>query len=217
MLLCHFPSAVRARCNEYQASPESWDPLVPAPLRPPSRPAPRGGRRPGRGAQRPFANQKNRRAQNDLGRRPSTPQKRGAVDHAVATSPAYRSRAGSSGSLQAGSRLVAFVRPRPVSATPFWACEAAFSPSFAASTRRASEFDVRVLRRFAGFWRAPHHYRASSLVLEHHRSAQVLFGVVHAVPNHPRLPVPAQAAAAYDVVARREALMFEIGRVSMTD
>ena len=65
--------------------------------------------------------------------------------HAVATSPAYRSRAGSSGSLQAGSRLVAFVRPRPVSATPFWACEAAFSPSFAASTRRASEFDVRVL------------------------------------------------------------------------
>ena len=87
MLLCHFPSAVRARCNEYQASPESWDPLVPAPLRPPSRPAPRGGRRPGRGAQRPFANQKNRRAQNDLGRRPSTPQKRGAVDqgHSAAT------------------------------------------------------------------------------------------------------------------------------------
>ena len=32
--------------------------------------------------------------------------------HAVATSPAYRSRAGSSGSLQAGSRLVAFASPR---------------------------------------------------------------------------------------------------------
>ena len=49
--------------------------------------------------------------------------------HAVATSPAYRSRAGSSGSLQAGSRLVAFVRPRPDSATPFWACEVPFALS----------------------------------------------------------------------------------------
>ena len=35
--------------------------------RPPSPPAPRGGRGPGRGAQGAFANQKNRRAQNDLG------------------------------------------------------------------------------------------------------------------------------------------------------
>ena len=71
MLLCHLPSAVRPRGDEYQASPESRNPLVPVPLRPPSPPAPRGGRGPGRGAQRPFANQKNRRAQNDLGRRPS--------------------------------------------------------------------------------------------------------------------------------------------------
>ena len=73
--------------DAYQASPGSGDPLVPVPPRPPSPPAPRGGRGPGRGAQRPFANQKNRRAQNDLGRRPSTPQKRGAVDqgHSAAT------------------------------------------------------------------------------------------------------------------------------------
>ena len=61
--------------------------VVLRPPRLPSPPAPRGGRGPGRGAQRPFANQKNRRAQNDLGRRPSTPQKRGAVDqgHSAAT------------------------------------------------------------------------------------------------------------------------------------
>ena len=87
MLLCHLPSAARPRGNAYQASPESRDPLVTVPLRPPSPPAPRGDRGPGRGAQRPFANQKNRRAQNDLGRRPSTPQKRGAVDqgHSAAT------------------------------------------------------------------------------------------------------------------------------------
>ena len=71
MLLCHLPSAARPRGNAYQASPESRDPLVTVPLRPPSPPAPRGDRGPGRGAQRPFANQKNRRAQNDLGRRPS--------------------------------------------------------------------------------------------------------------------------------------------------
>ena len=38
--------------------------------------------------------------------------------HAVATSPAYRSRAGSSGSLQAGSRLVAYFVRRPLIA--FW-------------------------------------------------------------------------------------------------
>ena len=87
MLLCHLPSAARPRCNEYQASPESGDPLVPVPLRPPSPSAPHGGRGPGRGAQGPFANQKKRRAQNDLGRRPSTPQKRGAEDqgHSAAT------------------------------------------------------------------------------------------------------------------------------------
>ena len=49
VLLCHLPSAVRARCNEYQASPKSRNPLVPVPPRPPSPPTPRGGRGPGRG------------------------------------------------------------------------------------------------------------------------------------------------------------------------
>ena len=92
------------------------------------------------------------------------------------------------GLAQAGSRLVAFAGPRPVSATPFWACEVPFSPSLEASDARASEFDVRVLRLFSGSWRAPHQHGTSSAFLEHHRSAQVLFGVVHAVPNHPRLP-----------------------------
>ena len=38
----------------------------------------------------------------------------------MATSPAYRSRAGSSGSLQAGSRLVAYFFRRPLLA--FWTC-----------------------------------------------------------------------------------------------
>ena len=75
------------RCDAYQASLESGNPLVPVPLRLSSRPAARARRGPDRGAQRPFANQKNRRAQNDLGRRPTTPQKRGAVDqgHSAAT------------------------------------------------------------------------------------------------------------------------------------
>ena len=87
VLLCHLPSAARVRGNAYQASLESRNPLVPVSPRPPSPPSPRGGRGLGRGAQRPFANQKNRRAQNDLGRRPTTPQKRGAVDqgHSAAT------------------------------------------------------------------------------------------------------------------------------------
>ena len=85
--MCHLPSAARVRGNAHQASPESRNPLVPVPPRLLSPPAPHGGRGPGRGAQGPFANQKNRRAQNDLGRRPSTPQKRGAVDqgHSAAT------------------------------------------------------------------------------------------------------------------------------------
>ena len=85
--MCHLPSAARPRGNAYQASLESRNPLVPVSPRPPSPPSPRGGRGLGRGAQRPFANQKNRRAQNDLGRRPTTPQKRGAVDqgHSAAT------------------------------------------------------------------------------------------------------------------------------------
>ena len=80
------PRVARA-ADAYQASPESRNPLVPVPPSPPSPLGPHGGRGPGRGAQGPFANQKNRRAQNDLGRRPSTPQKRGAVDqgHSAAT------------------------------------------------------------------------------------------------------------------------------------
>ena len=67
--------------------PRSGKPARPSPDKAPEPLAPRGGRGPGRGAQRPFANQKNRRAQNDLGRRPSTPQKRGAEDqgHSAAT------------------------------------------------------------------------------------------------------------------------------------
>ena len=75
------------RCDAYQASLESGNPLVPVRLRLSSRPAALARRGPGRGARGPFANQKNRRAQNDLGRRPSTPQKRGAVDqgHSAAT------------------------------------------------------------------------------------------------------------------------------------
>ena len=59
--------------------------------------------------------------------------------------PRWRSRggggAGSSGSLQAGSRLVARVQPRPGPASPFWACEVPFSPSFAASD--APRFGIR--------------------------------------------------------------------------
>ena len=74
-------------CKGSQTPPASRNSVVLRLPRPPSPPGPRGGRGPGRGAQRPFANQKNRRAQNDLGRRPSTPQKRGAVDqgHSAAT------------------------------------------------------------------------------------------------------------------------------------
>ena len=60
------------RCDAYQASLESGNPLVPVLLRLSSRPAALARRGPGRGALGPFANQKNRRAQNDLGRRPST-------------------------------------------------------------------------------------------------------------------------------------------------
>ena len=56
-----------------QTPPASRNSLVLRPPSPPSPPAPRGGRGPGRGAPGPFANQKNRRAQNDLGRRPTTP------------------------------------------------------------------------------------------------------------------------------------------------
>ena len=58
------------RCDAYQASLESGNPLVPVPLRLSSRPAARARRGPDRGALGPFANQKNRRAQNDLGRSP---------------------------------------------------------------------------------------------------------------------------------------------------
>ena len=76
MLLCHLPSAVRPRGSAYQASPESRNPLVPVPPRLPSPPSPRGRRGPGRGAQGAFANQKNHRAQNDLGRSPPKAQHR---------------------------------------------------------------------------------------------------------------------------------------------
>ena len=77
----------RAARNGSQTPPASRNSVVVRPPRPPSPLGPRGGRGPGRGARGPFANQKNRRAQNDLGRRPSTPQKRGAVDqgHSAAT------------------------------------------------------------------------------------------------------------------------------------
>ena len=77
----------RAARNGSQTPPASMNSVLLRPPRPPSPPAPQGGRGPGRGAPGPFANQKNRRAQNDLGRRPSTPQKRGAVDqgHSAAT------------------------------------------------------------------------------------------------------------------------------------
>ena len=73
--------------DESQTPPATSNFVEFPPPRLPSPPTPRGGHGPGRGAQRPFANQKNRRAQNDLGRRPSTPQKRGAVDqgHSAAT------------------------------------------------------------------------------------------------------------------------------------
>ena len=64
------------RCDAYQASLESGNPLVPVPLRLSSRPAARARRGPGRGALGPFANQKNRRAQNDLGRSPPKAQHR---------------------------------------------------------------------------------------------------------------------------------------------
>ncbi len=56
-----------------QTPPATSNSVVVRPPRLPSPPSPRGRRGPDRGAQRPFANQKNRRAQNDLERRPSTP------------------------------------------------------------------------------------------------------------------------------------------------
>ena len=66
----------RRPCDGYQASPESRNPLVPVPPMLPSPPAPRWRRGPGRGAQGAFANQKNHRAQNDLGRSPPKAQHR---------------------------------------------------------------------------------------------------------------------------------------------
>ena len=80
-------AAPRARVDGSPTPPATRNSVVLPPPRPPSPPGPRPRRGPGRGAQGPFANQKNRRAQNDLGRRPSTPQKRGAVDqgHSAAT------------------------------------------------------------------------------------------------------------------------------------
>ena len=68
---CRRRARVGVHGDGSQASRESSYPLPPVPPRPPSPTAPRGGRGPGRGAQGPFANQKNRRAQNDLGRQSS--------------------------------------------------------------------------------------------------------------------------------------------------
>ena len=59
-----------------QTPPASRNFVLVRPPRPPSPPAPRGGRGPGRGAQGAFANQKNHRAQNDLGRSPPKAQHR---------------------------------------------------------------------------------------------------------------------------------------------
>ena len=66
----------RARVDGSPTLPATRNFVVLPPPRPPSPPGPRPRRGPGRGAQGPFANQKNRRAQNDLGRRPSTAQAR---------------------------------------------------------------------------------------------------------------------------------------------
>ena len=59
-----------------QTPPASRNFVLVRPPKPPSPPAPRGGRGPGRGAQGAFANQKNHRAQNDLGRSPPKAQHR---------------------------------------------------------------------------------------------------------------------------------------------
>ena len=69
MCCCAIYRLPPARATDaYQASPESRNPLVPVPLRPPSPPGPRQRRGPGRGAQGPFANQKNRSAARERGR-----------------------------------------------------------------------------------------------------------------------------------------------------
>ena len=70
------PRAPRARVDGSPTPPATRNSVVLTPPRPPSPPGPRPRRGPGRGARGPFANQKNRRAQNDLGRRPSTAQAR---------------------------------------------------------------------------------------------------------------------------------------------
>ena len=77
----------RAARKGSQTPPASRNSVVLRPPRPPSPPGPRGGRGPGRGARGPFANQKNRRAQNDQGRRPSTPLKRRAEDQSQGSTP----------------------------------------------------------------------------------------------------------------------------------
>ena len=59
-----------------QTPPASRNFVLVRPPKPPSPLAPRGGRGPGRGAPGAFANQKNRRAQNDLGRSPPKAQHR---------------------------------------------------------------------------------------------------------------------------------------------
>ena len=64
-------STARAARDGSQTPPATRNCVVVRPPRPPSPLAPRGGRGPGRGAPGAFANQKNRRAQNDLGRQSS--------------------------------------------------------------------------------------------------------------------------------------------------
>ena len=60
-------SRPRAARDGSQTPPATRNSVVLPPPRPPSPPGPRPRRGPGRGARGPFANQKNRRAQNDLG------------------------------------------------------------------------------------------------------------------------------------------------------
>ena len=66
----------RARADGSPTPPATRNSVGLPPPRLPSPPGPRPRHGPGRGAQGPFANQKNRRAQHDLGRRPSTAQAR---------------------------------------------------------------------------------------------------------------------------------------------
>ena len=108
-----------------------------------------------------------------------------SIRHFCDESAAYRSRAGSSGSLRPARDSSRSPDRVPFPLRHFGRARRPSHHPSRLPTRRASEFDVRVLRPFAGFWRAPHQHGTSSGVLEHHRSAQVLPRLVHAVPDHP--------------------------------